>query len=835
MAVKSIIYTTMNLPTVILFCYTYSSILVKSMAVDTIKTNQTFRDRDGDTIISAGGEFEFGFFSPGSSTNRYLGIWYKKFSEGTVVWVANRNRPLLDTSGVVQLNDKGIILRTFNSSDGLIWSSYTRRTIRNPVLQLLDTANLVLRDEDSYSNNEKDFIWQSFDYPGDTLLPGMKFGIDLETGIDRYYTSWTSVDDVSLGSFSNRLDPNGYPQFILRKGSVIWSRTGLWNGYKFSGIPNYNQRIIFTYTYVFNEKEIYYRFDLINRTSAIMRFVLTPDGDTKLLVWNGQQQNWNVYLSLQDTDCDRYGLCGAYGKCNIYNAPRCECLRGFVPRFPEKWNAADWSDGCIRRTNLVCGTKEGFLKHSGVKLPDTRQSWYDMTINHHECKQSCLKNCSCTAFAYADAKKGGPGCLLWFGDLIDITDYTEDGQDMFVRMPSSELVKIRSFRVKRKILLILATATVIVVLLVIFLLVYKRRKLQKEESLRFYSESVDRAEIDNVDLELLLFDFKRIANATSNFSDNRKLGEGGFGPVYKGTLNDGQEIAVKRLSKNSNQGLDEFKNEVLCIAKLQHRNLVTLLGWCIEKGEMILIYEYMANKSLDSFIFDENSRITLDWPRRYNIINGIARGLMYLHQDSKLRIIHRDLKASNILLDHEMNPKISDFGMARSFGGNETEANTARVVGTYGYMSPEYAIEGQFSVKSDVFSFGVLLIEIVSGVRNRLFSHSDHNLNLLGHAWTSYKENKLLQLIDGVILNSSNHMEVFRVIQIGLLCVQHDPKDRPVMSQVVSMLSSNMKLPYPKQPGFFTERNLLEADHSSSKPKFSSANQLTITALLPRQ
>ncbi|KAL8145800.1 hypothetical protein AgCh_003812 [Apium graveolens] len=682
MAVKSIIYTTMNLPTVILFCYTYSSILVKSMAVDTIKTNQTFRDRDGDTIISAGGEFEFGFFSPGSSTNRYLGIWYKKFSEGTVVWVANRNRPLLDTSGVVQLNDKGIILRTFNSSDGLIWSSYTRRTIRNPVLQLLDTANLVLRDEDSYSNNEKDFIWQSFDYPGDTLLPGMKFGIDLVTGIDRYYTSWTSVDDVSLGSFSNRLDPNGYPQFILRKGSVIWSRTGLWNGYKFSGIPNYNQRIIFTYTYVFNEKEIYYRFDLINRTSSIMRFVLTPDGDTKLLVWNGQQQNWNVYLTLQDTDCDRYGLCGAYGKCNIYNAPRCECLRGFVPRFPEKWNAADWSDGCIRRTNLVCGSKEGFLKHSGVKLPDTRQSWYDMTRNHHECKQSCLKNCSCTAFAYADAKKGGPGCLLWFGDLIDITDYTEDGQDMFVRMPSSELVKIRSFRVKRKILLILATATVIVVLLVIFLLVYKRRKLQKEESLRFSSESVDRAEIDNVDLELLLFDFKRIANATSNFSDNRKLGEGGFGPVYKGTLNDGQEIAVKRLSKNSNQGLDEFKNEVSCIAKLQHRNLVTLLGWCIEKGEMILIYEYMANKSLDSFIFDENSRITLDWPIRYNIISGIARGLMYLHQDSKLRIIHRDLKASNILLDHEMNPKISDFGMARSFGGNETEANTARVVGT---------------------------------------------------------------------------------------------------------------------------------------------------------
>ncbi|KAK1396399.1 Receptor-like serine/threonine-protein kinase [Heracleum sosnowskyi] len=803
------------------------------MAVDTIRTLQTFRD--GDTIISAGGEFQLGFFSPGSSTNRYLGISYKKISTGTVVWVANRNRPLMDTSGVVQITGKGITLRTANSSDGIFWSSYTRRTIKNPVLQLLDTGNLVLRDEARDINIEKDFTWQSFDYPVDNLLPGMKFGIDLETGIDRYITSWKSIDDPSLGSFNNRLDLSGYPQYILRKGSVIWSRTGLWNGNTFSGIPNYNQKILFTDTYVFNEKEIYFRFDLINRTSAIMRIVLTPNGDSKILVWNGQQQNWMVYLSLLDTDCDRYGLCGAYGHCNTNNAPRCKCLRGFVPRFPEKWNAADWSDGCIRTTKLVCGTKEGFVKYSGVKLPDTRHSWYDKTINYHECEQLCLTNCSCTAYAYADVRKGGQGCLLWFTDLIDITDYTEDGQDIFVRMPSSELVKSWSSRVKRKLLVILISAILVVVLLVIFLLAYNRKKLQKEESLNVSSESVSLTKIENEDLELPIFDFKTIEKATSNFSQDKKLGEGGFGPVYKGLLDDGQEIAAKRLSSNSTQGLDEFKNEVSCIAKLQHRNLVTLLGCCTEKGERILIYEYMANKSLDSFIFDENLRNTMDWPKRCNIINGIARGLVYLHQDSKLRIIHRDLKASNILLDHEMNPKISDFGMARSFGGNETEANTSRVVGTYGYMSPEYAIDGQFSVKSDVYSFGVLLVEIISGVKNRLFCHPDHSLNLLGHAWLSYKEDKLFQLIDGVVLASSNHLEVFRVVQIGLLCVQHDPKDRPVMSEVVLMLSSNTKLPQPKQPGFFMERYFLEADHLMSNTKLSASNDFTITALLPRK
>ncbi|KAE8790775.1 Cysteine-rich receptor-like protein kinase 10 [Hordeum vulgare] len=385
-------------------------------------------------------------------------------------------------------------------------------------------------------------------------------------------------------------------------------------------------------------------------------------------------------------------------------------------------------------------------------------------------------------------------------------------------------------------------AVVLLVLLTVaFYYLCKRKSKKPYEHVQISSADSEDGSSDMRSSESLLYDLSTLRAATDNFSEENKLGEGGFGPVYKGILRDGQEMAVKRLSKTSQQGLVEMRNEVVLVAKLQHKNLVRLLGCCIQEQEMLLVYEFLPNRSLDKILFDPARRQELTWGHRFRIIQGIGRGLLYLHEDSRLTIIHRDLKASNILLDPDMNPKISDFGLAKLFSLDASVGNTSHIAGTYGYMAPEYALHGIFSAKSDVYSYGVLVLEIIAGRRNNFSQHPGTNAeDLLTTVWRHWSRGSVSGLLDGCSAEGLQPTEMLRCIHVGLLCVQEDAHLRPAMATVVVMLSTrSITLPVPTPPayvvsgraGTFTTR---EAQAPAGPVHGPYVNDASVSGLEPR-
>ncbi|KAM1893789.1 hypothetical protein ACFX14_036783 [Malus domestica] len=816
-------------------------------SLDTIKFDQPFRD--GDFLVSKNETFVLGFFSPKMSTNSYVGIWYK-FSKDMVVWVANRDNPINGSSGVLSIGSDGNLVLQADTSEGLIplWStnvSISSASNDNIFAQILDSGNLVLAQQGS-----RDVFWQSTDHPTNILLPNTKMGLDRRSGINRFLTSWNSENDPGTGNVSLRIDPYGSPQLILYKIEAKLWRSGQWNGIQWSGIPAV-PKDVFKINFVNNKDEITSQWTALD-PSIYSVYTVDYPGTLNLQVW--QRQQWVVLWSSQYYDCNSYGKCGKFGNCNVTESGfNCTCYPGYEPISPQDWDSKDGRGGCKRRqgSRSMCRSGEGFVKMKNVEVPDTSSIKLEKNLSLEACEEECLKNCTCLAYAIEDVTNGGTGCMTWYRDLMDTKQFTEGGQDLYVRADAVVLAQYKNksvggyFSGKRRLAIILVVSISVASMLILAVLCWFRKRSMKgrggqpkfvndptTSGVRSYEDFPIKDEVDEHrgETDLPFFDLTTMVAATENFSSANMLGHGGFGTVYKGCLADGQEIAVKRLSRNSGQGIDEFKNEVMLIAKLQHRNLVRLLGCCIHKEERMLIYEYMPNRSLDLCLFDKNRKSLLDWRKRFQIIIGIARGVLYLHQDSRLKIIHRDLKASNVLLDGSMNPKISDFGIARMFGDDQIEANTNKVVGTYGYMSPEYAMDGLYSTKSDVFSFGVLALEIISGRKNS-FQFENSPLNLVGIIWDLWTEGKVLDIIDSSLNQSYSTPEVMRYIQIGLLCVQESPMDRPTMLDVVFMLGNETTLPHPKKSAFSLKNS--GPDSSTSKGA-SSVNDVTVTVIEAR-
>ncbi|MBA0563139.1 hypothetical protein Golob_008139 [Gossypium lobatum] len=631
-----------------------------AFGADTISANQSLSGTQ--TTVSSGGHFVLGFFKPGNSSNYYI---------GNLVWVANREITVHDIhSSELKISNGNLVL--FNESQVPIWSTNISSSSSYSVVAVLeDGGNLVLKDGTKSSTP----LWQSLDHPTHTWLPGGKLSLNRRTNQSRLLTSWKNSEDPAPGLFSLELDPNGTNQsFILWNRSEQYWTSGAWDPQRriFSLVPEMRLNEIYNYSYVSNENESYFTYSLYD-PSTISRFVMDVSGQIKKLSWLESSQRWSLIWSEPRQQCEVYAFCGAFGSCNEKALPFCNCLTGFEPKSESDWNLSDFSKGCKRKTQLQCedptlahGKSDKFLEMPNIKLPQHEQS---MTVGSiSECESTCLKNCSCNAYAYDS----------W----LAASEFSSSSNKSGIIIGA-----------------VAGTVGVVLCLVVFAMLRWRRGTMRNPKA---------------VEGSLLASGYRDLQIATKNFSE--KLGGGGFGSVFKGMLADSSVIAVKQLER-INQGEKQFCTEVSTIGTIQHVNLVRLRGFCSDGARKLLVYDYMPKGSLDAHLVHESNSDALDWKTRYQIALGTARGLVYLHEKCRDCIIHCDIKPENILLDAEFCPKVADFGLAKLVGRDFSRVLTT-MRGTRGYLAPEWISGVAITPKADVYSYGMMLFEIVSGRRN---------------------------------------------------------------------------------------------------------------------
>ncbi|RCV33610.1 hypothetical protein SETIT_7G095800v2 [Setaria italica] len=726
-----------------------------SVATDTLSRGRSLGSDE--RLVSGNGKFALGFFQIGTSNlpNWYLGIWFNKVPKLTPVWTANRDHPI---SGSVSPE---LIIRSDGNlvvlAQGNIWSTRANITANDTVAVLLDSGNLVLR---SSSNSSRTF-WESFDYPTDTVLPGAKVGWNKVTGLNRYTVSRKNSIDLSSGMYSSKMDLDGVGRMLWNSSAVYWS-SGKWTG---SSLANF--------TLVNNDQEVYFTYNIRNENALTIN-VLDVSGQMQLRVWAGQ--DWFTINDQPRYQCDVYAACGPFTVCTSNADPYCNCMKGFSVRSPADWEIKDRTGGCTRNTPLNCGGDVGnktgmtdkFYSMPGIRLPQSGK----VTLNAsspNECAQACLRNCSCTAYSY-----GKDGCYIWHDELLNVaTD--SNGEMLYLRLAAKELQHRK--RNKSGIVIGAAIGASIVTLAgFIFLVVIWRRRNRKMSNRKMGN--------DHGDVGIIAFRYK--------------LGTGGFGSVFKGGLSDSVAIAVKRLD-GARQGEKQFRAEVNSIGIIQHINLVKLIGFCCEGDRRLLVYEHMPNGSLDSHLFQSHGSI-LNWTIRYQIALGVARGLGYLHHGCRDCIIHCDIKPQNILLDASFVPKIADFGMAKFLGRDFSRVVTT-MRGTIGYLAPEWISGTAITSKVDVYSYGMVLLEIISGKRNSP-KHSDEDRADYYPVQVARKllHGDILSLVDANLHGDVNMEEVERVCKVACWCIQDIEFDRPTMAEVVQFLEGICEPEMPPVP-----------------------------------
>ncbi|XP_071696563.1 G-type lectin S-receptor-like serine/threonine-protein kinase At2g19130 [Rutidosis leptorrhynchoides] len=794
----------------------FSLIISLSSGADTITANQSI---SGDqTITSKNETFELGFFRAGNSSNYYIGIWYKKVSTKTIAWVANRETPVSDTfNSQLLIQDGNLVL--LNESKLPIWSTGVNSSKSNSVVAVLnDYGNLVLRNNGS---NSDEHIWQSFDFPADTWLPGGRIAYNNITGRKQLLTSWKSTEDPAEGLFSLELDPIG-AQYIIK-----WNRTtqywtsGSWNEKEkiFELVPEMRLNYIYNFSYISNENESYFTYSLYNPT-IISRFVMDISGQIKQSSWLEPSQQWQLFWSQPRQQCEVYDYCGAFGSCRQTGLPFCNCLTGFTPRSQTDWDLSDFSGGCVRKTDLQCGRTNEKYEFLPISSSNSRKSPNSTALSvgtSRECESSCLNNCTCNAYSYDISN----GCSIWSTQLLDLSDDNSNEVTVYVKVASKDLPS----KSKNNAVIIGAVvgSVVGVVILVglVWFLIYRNRKSAGKTT---------------VEGSLVSFVYRDLQIATKNFSD--KLGGGGFGSVFKGTLPDSSIVAVKRLEGVS-QGEKQFRTEVSTIGAIQHVNLVRLRGFCSDNNSKLLVYDYMANGSLDAHLFSTEK--LLDWKTRYQIALGTARGLVYLHEKCRDCIIHCDIKPENILLDDDLCPKVADFGLAKLVGRDFSRVLTT-MRGTRGYLAPEWLSGIAITTKADVYSYGMMIFEFISGKRNAESQQGKNKFFPMQASNVLMTGDDIISLLDPRLNGEANVDEVLKLCKVACWCIQDDEESRPAMSQVEQILDGVLDVNMPPMPRslklfadnddhvvFYTESSSSQTSQTQSNPS-TGGSQATSTS-----
>ncbi|KAJ9549332.1 hypothetical protein OSB04_021875 [Centaurea solstitialis] len=780
-----------------------------SSGADTLSAN---RSLSGDeTIISKDENFVLGFFKPGESLNYYVGIWYKKVTSNppTVVWVANRETPVFDRfKSQLKIVDANLVL--LNESNFKIWSTNVTTTTNSnsAVVVIRDDGNLVLRD----GSSSAEAVWQSFDHPTDTWLPGLKLGYDYRTKKSQLLTSWKSKVNPAEGFFSMELDPSEKAYIFKWNRSKEYWTSGSWNGRVFSQIPEMRLNHVYNFSFFSNENESYFTYSVYN-PSIISRFVVDVSGQVQQQIWLDSAKEWSMFSSQPwyvfwpqpKIQCEVYSFCGAFGTCSLTRLPICSCLAGFKPRSESEWNQSEFSEGCVRKTDLQCGMNLENPDFLTIKVKSLPENSFVAVGSGGECRTNCLNNCSCNAYSFVDDQ-----CLVWDGDLFNLPEDNTNGKEIYVKVASKDLPpRKKSNRVTLSTVVGSVAGALFVSGLIMLIIYRKNRRL------------VGKTRLEGL---LVAFEYKDLQIATKNFSD--KLGGGGFGSVFKGVLRDSSVVAVKKLESMS-QGEKQFRSEVSTIGTIQHVHLIRLRGFCAQgKKTKLLVYDYMPNGSLDSHLFHEKP--VLSWKTRYDIALGTARGLVYLHEKCRDCIIHCDIKPENILLDADFCPKIADFGLAKLVGRDFSRVLTT-IRGTRGYLAPEWLSGVAVTAKADVFSYGMLLFELVNGKRNTDGCEDLSTYFPCLAASVVMAGGDILGVLDTRLNKEANVEQVSRICKVAFWCIQDEEERRPSMSVVEQILEGVLDVKMPPVPRSVqlyvgnTEPVVFFTESSSQAPSSSSS------------